>query len=297
MQKIEQRTLSSVELRAEPDFVIAGYGALFNSPSKNLGGFVETIAPTAFTRSLAEKAPVQFTFNHSQDFILARNNSNGTLALSTDAKGLKFRAQLNSKIQSHCDIWEACRSGLYTECSFAFTVAENGQSWSPDGTQRTLLDVDLIDVSLVGSPAYEGTTASARSADGGYVETMRARLATMNADFERSERAHALRMQLLSEGRSDSDSDLDEEDLFESACRELDPPLDFCDSDDDFVFASDPNDLNEENCLRFEYTVNADGTLEVDTASRTEVKHSLIHSERGRKILFFKRMKRTAGRG
>ena len=293
MQKIEQRTLS-VELRAEPDFVIAGYGALFNSPSKNLGGFVETIAPTAFTRSLAEKAPVQFTFNHSQDFILARNNSNGTLQLTTDAKGLRFRAQLNSKIQSHCDIWEACRSGLYTECSFAFIVAENGQSWSPDGTQRTLLDVDLIDVSLVGTPAYEGTSATARNADGAYVEAMRARLGTMNADFERSERAHALRMQLLSEGRSD-DSDLDEEDPFEAACREMD--LDFCDHDDDFIFASDPNDLDEQNCLRFEYTVNADGTLKIDEDSRTEVKHSLIHSERGRKILFFKRMKRTAGRG
>jgi len=291
---VEKRTLS-VELRAEPDFVIAGYAALFDSPSKNLGGFTEVIAPTAFTRSLAEKAVVRFTFNHSLDDVLARTDS-GSLELSTDSKGLKFRAQLNKKIQRHADIWEACRSKLYDECSFAFTVPEGGDAWSPDGRRRTLLDVDLMDCAIVGVPAYEGTTATARNnnSDAAFVEAARARLAAMNADFERSERAHALRMQLLSEGRSD-DSDLDDpDDPFEAACRELN--LDFCDHDDDFIYASDPNDLDE-HCLRFEYTVNADGTLKIDTASRTEVKHSLIHTARGLKILFFKRMKRTAGRG
>jgi HK97 family phage prohead protease len=284
-----------VELRAEPDFTIAGYAALFDSPSKNLGGFTEVIAATAFTRSLAEKAVVRFTFNHSLDDVLARTDT-GSLELSTDSKGLKFRAQLNKKIQRHADIWEACRSKLYDECSFAFTVPDGGDAWSPDGRRRTLLDVDLMDCAIVGVPAYEGTSASARNADGGYVEAMRARLATMNADFERSERAHALRMQLLSEGRADSDGDLDEENPFEAACRAL--GLDFCDNDDDFVFASDPNDLNEQNCLRFEYQIDDDeGAVVLNEDSRTKVKHELLHTERGRKILFFKRIKCSAGRG
>src|SRR5579863_8217754 len=145
--RVEKRFVTrATELRAESqgeEFVITGYAALFNSPSKNLGGFVETIAPQAFERTLAEKPVVRFTFNHSLDDVLARTD-NGTLALNTDSKGLKFRAQLNPKITRHSDLWEACRSGLYNECSFAFTVHEpGGQSWSPDGTQRTLLDVDL----------------------------------------------------------------------------------------------------------------------------------------------------------
>jgi HK97 family phage prohead protease len=293
-QKLEKRTLS-VELRAEPDFVIAGYAALFDSPSKNLGGFTEVIAPTAFTRSLAEKAVVRFTFNHSLDDVLARTDS-GSLELSTDSKGLKFRAQLNKKIQRHADIWEACRSKLYDECSFAFTVPDGGDAWSPDGRRRTLLDVDLMDCAIVGVPAYEGTSATARNnnSDAAFVEAARARLAAMNTDFERSERAHEIKMRILSEGRADDNvDDSDEDDVFEKACRTL--GLDFCDSDDDFVFASDPNDLNEENCLRFSYEIDGEGNVILDESTRTKVRHELLHSERGRKILFFKRIKRSAG--
>jgi hypothetical protein len=292
MQKIEQRTLSNVELRAEPDSTISGYAALFNSPSKDLG-FTEIIAPSAFARALREKQLVRFTFQHSMDDVLARTD-NGTLQLSTDSKGLKFRSQLNPKIQRHADIWEACRSGLYNECSFAFLVPEGGDAWSPDGRQRTLLDVDLCDCALVAIPAYEGTTASARDANGLSVEATRAQLATLNADYARREAAHAIRMRILDEQRSDDDNDK-EEDPFETACRAL--GLDFCDSDETYVYGSDPDDLDEQNCLRFEYQIDDEGNVVLDEDSRTKVRHELLHSERGRKILFFKRMKRTAGRG
>jgi HK97 family phage prohead protease len=290
---VEKRNCT--ELRAEPDFVIAGYAALFNSPSKNLGGFIETISSTAFDRALREKQVVRFTFQHSMDDVLARTD-NGTLQISTDSKGLKFRAQLNPKIQRHTDIWQACSSQLYNECSFAFLVPEGGDVWSPDGRQRTLLDVDLCDCALVAIPAYEGTTATARNnnSDAAFVEAARARLAAMNTDFERSERAHEIKMRILSEGRADDNiDDSDEDDVFEKACRTL--GLDFCDSDDDFVFASDPNDLNEENCLRFSYEIDGEGNVILDESTRTKVRHELLHSERGRKILFFKRIKRSAG--
>jgi hypothetical protein len=299
MSKVESRTFSG-EFRAESDFVITGYAALFNSPSKDLGGFVETIDPTAFARSLAENAPVQFTFNHSQDFILARN-SNATLTLSTDSRGLKFRAQLNSKIQSHCDIWEACRSGLYTECSFAFIVAENGQSWSPDGRQRTLLDVDLMDCAIVGTPAYNGTSATARNnnSDAAFVEATRARLATMQADWKRSDRAHDIRMGLIAEGRradNADDDDPDDPDIpFEKACREHNPPLDFCDADEHFIYGSDPDDISDEqNCLRFEYQIDDEGNVVLDESTRTKTKHELSHSERGRRIMWLKSIARRA---
>jgi HK97 family phage prohead protease len=284
------------ELRTElhgDEFVISGYAALFNSPSKNLGGFTETITPGAFTRSLAAKAQVQFTFNHSQDFVLART-TNGTLELSQDSKGLRFRAQLNSKIQGHRDIWEACKSGLYTECSFAFMVGPDGQTWSPDGTQRTLLYVDLLDVSLVGIPAYSGTSASARNVDAAYFDAVRARLETMKADWARADRAHEILIRLSAEHRRRDDNDddgPDEEDLFDEACRTL--GLEYCDHDEDFVYAGDPEDDDEDNCLRFEYSLDKQGNPTIDEDSRSEVKHSLIHSERGRKILAERRVRRA----
>jgi hypothetical protein len=212
------------ELRAESQgekFQIAGYAALFNSPSKNLGGFVETIAPGAFDRALREKQVVRFTFNHSMDAVLARSD-NGTLKLATDKKGLRFVAQLNKNIQQHKDLFEACKAGLYNECSFAFTVAPDGQQWSPDGTQRILLDVDLYDASLVGVPAYEGTSASARSAasaTSANVNDLRARVLAMPGDWERQDRARQIGFEIAASQRAeraaaesdDEDDDTDEE--------------------------------------------------------------------------------------
>lgn len=214
---MEKSTIFRGELRAESQgdrFQISGYAALFDSPSKNLGGFVETIAPGAFDRALQEKQVVRFTFNHSLDAVLARSD-NGTLALTTDSKGLKFKAQLNKNIQQHRDLFEACKSGLYNECSFAFTVPPDGQKW--DGTQRTLLDVDLLDCSLVATPAYEGTSAAARSATAivGPSDLL-ARLLAMPGDWARQERAREIGLTVAGEraaraAANEEEDDTDEE--------------------------------------------------------------------------------------
>jgi hypothetical protein len=290
--KIEKRTFNG-DLRAESqgrEFILSGYAALFNSPSKNLGGFTEEISPTAFTRSLTSKAPVAFTFNHSQDAILARTD-NFSLYLETDARGLKFRAQLNPKIQSHQDIWEACRSGLYKECSFAFTVPPNGDSWSADGSRRVLLDVDLIDCALVGTPAYDGTSADARSADTAGDAARRARFAEMQADWERREKAAAIAARIATESQAQTRGN---QDWFAARCEEAcrAKGLAYCDHDNDFVYAADPDDGDEQNCLRFEYDVDDEGRPVLDENSRTRVKHSLTHSERGRKILADRQLRR-----
>lgn len=194
--KIEIRTR---ELRAESQgdgMAISGYAALFNSPSKDLGGFNEIIAPGAFDRAIAEKQPVKFTFNHSMDAVLARTD-NGTLTLGVDPHGLKFRAVLNKNITQHRDLWEACRSGLYNECSFAFKPAANGQTWSADGTTRTLTNLDIYDVSMVGDPAYSGTACVARSA-GSNAELL-AKVLAMPSDWKRQERAAAIGKEIMAE--------------------------------------------------------------------------------------------------
>lgn len=200
--KIERRSFAEVRASQGDEFAITGYACLYNNESKDLGGFREIVAPGAFDTSLKSGRDVQFCFNHSQDAVLART-SNGTLTLSSDDKGLKFRAALNPKIQSHRDIWEACRSGLYNECSYAFKVKPDGEKWN--ARIRTLVDVDLFDVSLVGQPAYSGTSASARSA--GTIPTtaeLKARLAKIDGsdsviareDQQRRARAEALGKQI-----------------------------------------------------------------------------------------------------
>jgi HK97 family phage prohead protease len=152
------------------EFAIEGYAARFNSESKDLGGFREIIAPSAFTRALAEKQDVFCLMNHSSDKILGRSSS-GTLTLSQDDKGLKIRCQLDPNQQLHRDVHSAVKRGDLREMSFAFTPnGENGDHWEDRKDDkgnwyisRTLKDVNLFDASIVAMPAYNTTSVSARA--------------------------------------------------------------------------------------------------------------------------------------
>jgi HK97 family phage prohead protease len=166
-----RRTVSA-ELRADAsaEFCIVGYATLFNNMSHDLGGFRETIKPGTFTRSIKEKADVKALFNHAPDNILGRTKS-GTLTLSQDERGLRWRCQLDPNNTDHANLWSAVKRGDIDDCSFAFVVPDGGQQWregvDPESGKpcliRTLTDVDLLDVSCVTYPAYPNTSASARA--------------------------------------------------------------------------------------------------------------------------------------
>lgn len=167
---VEIRTTPELRAAEGEDMVLAGYAATFNSPSKDLGGFVETIAPGAFKRSLDAKQDVKCLFNHDANIILGRSTS-GTLVLEEDGKGLKFRCVLDPNQQAHRDIYASVKRGDISECSFAFQVDEAGQVWDYKAkageramASRLLRDVTLFDVSAVVYPAYNATSVSARSA-------------------------------------------------------------------------------------------------------------------------------------
>jgi len=184
----EVRCLKASELRvaggAGDDMQIEGYAALFNSQSNDLGGGLrEQIAPTAFARTLRERDPESPDFDgeddddvkalrdHDRAQLLGRT-ANGSLQLSCDQKGLRFRCKLNPEIQLHRDVHAAVKSGLMDTCSFAFRCADGGERYddrvAADGSStyvlRTLTDIDLFDVSILGvKPAYPGTSVSARA--------------------------------------------------------------------------------------------------------------------------------------
>jgi hypothetical protein len=169
--KIEQRIFAGVQVRATAGaaFVLEGIAASYNMPSKPIPGgpngtFTEYIKPGAFARSLCNKADVKALFNHDANFILGRVK-NGTLTLTDTAAGLAFRCQLNPKSSAHQDLYASVQRGDISECSFAFSVAPNGQQWSADSSKRTLTDVDLFDVSVVTHPAYgdDATSVAARN--------------------------------------------------------------------------------------------------------------------------------------
>jgi HK97 family phage prohead protease len=173
----EVRFFHGAELRAgggtnqndAPPF-LEGYASIFNSASQNLGGFKERIMPGTFARALKEKQDVRFLFNHSADCGVLGRTKSGTLALKEDLHGLFFHCDLPDTTQAR-DLHTSISRGDLDSCSFAFSVAPGGESWSEEEDEETnsfipmrmLSDVDLMDCSAVVFPAYTSTSLTARS--------------------------------------------------------------------------------------------------------------------------------------
>jgi HK97 family phage prohead protease len=159
----EVRTNSvDFEVRAEGDgMTFTGYASVFNSPSEDLGGFIEYVAPGAFKRSLQSRNEVKLLWNHDAGEPLASLRG-GTMQLVEDERGLKVTAQLPNTTRGR-DIAELLRTRVIDSMSFGFNVIKD--SWSPDGKTRTLESVRLFEASIVSFPAYAATTATVRSTD------------------------------------------------------------------------------------------------------------------------------------
>lgn len=136
---------------------VAGYAAVFNEET-NIGDyFIEKIAPGAFTNALKDD-DVVFLINH-EGLPLGRTRS-GTLKLTQDTKGLYMESDLDRRDPDVQNIIYKMERGDLDKMSFAFRATK--QSWDETGTLpvRTIEEVQLFDVAIVTSPAYEGTDIS-----------------------------------------------------------------------------------------------------------------------------------------
>ena len=161
-ENIEIRAIGSLRANNN-DRTIQGTAIVFNSLSVDLGGFKELIKPSAVTNQLIADSDILFLFNHEDERVpLARSKrGSGTLSISITSTGVDFSFQAKDTAAGN-EILAAVRSGDITSCSFAFRVADNGESWEslPDGSYlRTITAFEsLHDFSLVNSPAYEMTS-------------------------------------------------------------------------------------------------------------------------------------------
>ena len=162
---LERRNISSsdFEVREAEDgsYIIEGYGAVFGSRSKNLGGFYEYIDSRAFDK--ANTSGTVALINHDNNYVLGRSPK--TLQLNVDKRGLKYTINLGNQSYAQ-DLYESIKRGDITSSSFAFTIAEGGDSWEKrDGNLiRTINSIEMLyDVSAVTNPAYGSATVSARA--------------------------------------------------------------------------------------------------------------------------------------
>lgn len=135
---------------------IEGYALLFNSPSKDLGGFRETIDSKALDG--VDLSNVIMLDQHDYSKPLASVKA-GTLKLDTDNKGLHFTATLDDSVSYANDAYANVKSGNVDSMSFRFDVDDGGDEFSKDedgNVVRTIKQVkDLFEVSTVTIPAYD----------------------------------------------------------------------------------------------------------------------------------------------
>lgn len=141
---------------------VGGYAATFNNPTIICNYFREVIAPGAFTRAIAED-DVCALFNHDSNFVIGRNTA-GTLQLAEDDKGLTWRAKPPATTWAR-DLAVSIDRRDISGCSFQFRALTEEWDYSdPDGLPtRTLVDVQLIDVSAVTYPQYDDTSVALRT--------------------------------------------------------------------------------------------------------------------------------------
>ena len=177
MSKIERRYRPHAELRiagtASGLGMLQGNAIVYNSPSENLGGFVELIKPGAFTESL-KTADVRCLIDHNSSLLLGRNTS-GTLRLFDGPEALRIENDLPDTSYARdlvvalqprsTDPAFAGRSDL-DGMSFGFIAIEDTWAEGEDGGPmiRTVYRAEIFDVSAVTYPAYTATSLGLRSA-------------------------------------------------------------------------------------------------------------------------------------
>lgn len=183
----EKTEYRSAAWESEQDGHISGYAVVFNSRTvlykdQETGiEYGEIIDPHALDN--ADLRDVVLRVDH-EGSVLARTR-NHSLTLTVDSYGLKVDADLSGSQESR-NLYESIKNGLYDKMSFAFVVADKGDSYDNNTRTRTIRSIErLYDVAVVTFPAYEQTSVSARAKYTGYAEEDR-------NDFYRAENRKAL---------------------------------------------------------------------------------------------------------
>lgn len=161
-----------IEMRAidnsDGKMILEGYAITFEQPATHRSGnysFTEVIKRGALDG--ADMSDVPLRYNHNDTWAVLARTRNNSLQLTVDDVGLKIRAELIDT-QSNRDIYKSVQAGLIDKMSFAFTVADRGDTWEYGETEtyREVKAIDRIyDVSVVDVPFYDTTSVYARSVE------------------------------------------------------------------------------------------------------------------------------------
>lgn len=159
-----------VELEARAsengESIVEGRPIVFGEFADIGGWFRETIDRGALDGT--DLTDVRFCLNHDTSFVYARsrrNNPSSTMQLSTDANGLTFTANLDTKNSPKAqDLYAAVQRADIDQMSFMFRVDEDRwEGLDTDYPTRHITKIGtVVEVSAVTFPAYEATSINAR---------------------------------------------------------------------------------------------------------------------------------------
>lgn len=153
MRTTEHRTHSgALEVRSLGDgLLLEGVAAPFDQPTEihDAGGsFVESIAPGAFAKTIRERADKikVFVGHDTRSLPVGR-----AVRLTEERTGLYAALQL-SDTQTGREVATLARDGVVTGLSIGFEAMRD--EWSNRRSERRLLEVRLLEISVVTWPAY-----------------------------------------------------------------------------------------------------------------------------------------------
>lgn len=158
--ELETRLISDLpqlEVKKEENgrTVIRGYAAVFDSPSQDLGGFVEIVERGAFDDVMRSNPDVFGKYNHTR--VIGRTSS-GTMRLTVDDRGLRYEID---PPRAAADVVELIERGDVRGSSFAFRVKGADETWQRDLAGQMVRRIKkfsfLGDAGPVDTPAYLAT--------------------------------------------------------------------------------------------------------------------------------------------
>jgi HK97 family phage prohead protease len=136
--------------------VVSGYAAKFNEIA-----YGEVVRPGAFNKSLNDGGNVVALWNHDSSKPLASLESE-TLSLEVDDIGLKYEFSPADTTDGR-NLLALLDPPIVNKSSFQFRTIKDKMTRDDEGNVlRELLEVDLIDVSPVLFPWYDGTSVGLR---------------------------------------------------------------------------------------------------------------------------------------
>lgn len=164
--QVEHRVVTfdtRMEVRADGGKMptLRGYAAVFDKVTE-LGWMNEKIRAGAFKRSITDGDDVRALLDHDTavNSVIGRRSAN-TLRLSEDEYGLLVEIDLPDTAAAR-DLAVQIDNGNIDGMSFGFRVRKQEWDYEQEPALRTVLDVELIEVSVVTFPAYADTSIAKR---------------------------------------------------------------------------------------------------------------------------------------